>query len=509
MFNNRVWTIAGSDCTGGAGIQADIKTIHNLGAEACSVITAVTAQNTQGVQEINAVSDDVLMSQLKALNSDKQADAIKIGMLANKRQVLLIADWIANTKETWSQAPYVVYDPVALASSGGDLTEEDVLPTIKAKLLPLIDLITPNANEVQRITGVYLIGWNSLVEAGEAMIKLGVGAVVVKGGHVDIEPNASVDYCTDGQHHYWLSNKRIDTEHSHGTGCTFASAMASLIAQGYILRDAFTIAKAYITQGLRHSSQYDGIYGAVWQGFWPENTHDFPRVLVNDSPTAQQLDWDDGSQPSDIFTSGFASVGTNKLGLYPVVNNVEWIERLLKAGIKTIQLREKTSSGDALKQAILQAIALGQQYDARVFINDHWQLAIELGAYGVHLGQEDIEKADLKAIKAAGLRLGISTHGHYEMLKIMQYKPSYLAVGAIFPTRTKNMTGQIQGVDTLAKLVKINADIPMVAIGGITLDNANDVAATKVGCIAVVTALTEADDPEANVKAFEHILSCH
>ncbi|AWB65342.1 phosphomethylpyrimidine kinase [Saccharobesus litoralis] len=509
MLKNIVWTIAGSDCTGGAGIQADIKTIHNLGSEACSVITAVTAQNIQGVHEINAVSDDVLISQLKALSEDKRPSAIKIGMLANKRQVLLVSDFLANAKQNWQVSPYVVYDPVAIASSGGELTEEDILPTIKQKLLPLIDLLTPNANEVQRVTGVYLIGWSSLKEAAIELIKMGVGAVVIKGGHIDIVDHACVDYCTDGANDYWLSSERIESEHSHGSGCTFASSMAALIGQGYLLRDAFILSKAYINQGIKGASQYEGIYGPIWQGQWPNNITDFPQVLTNDAPSAQQVDWQDDSKPSDVFESGFASVDTDKLGLYPVVDSVAWIERLLKAGVKTIQLRDKIHQGQELENEISQAVALGKHYQARVFINDYWQLAIKHGAYGVHLGQEDLEDADLQAIKQAGLRLGVSTHGHYEMVKIMQYKPSYLAVGAIFPTQTKDMTGQIQGVETLSQLCQLNQSIPMVAIGGITLERAQSVAATGVGCIAVVTALTQAENPEANVAAFEKVLACH
>lgn len=506
-LNQRIWSIAGSDCTGGAGIQADVKTGNNLGAEVCTVITAVTAQNAFGVKEINPMNTAVILSQIHALEQDKQADVIKIGMLANTEQVELIAGEITRFKAQWEQAPIIVYDPVAIASNGDQLTEEDILPLIKEKLLPLVDVLTPNNTEVQKLSGVYAFGWGCVKTAGEKILDLGVGSVVNKGGHLDIAENKSVDYCTDGEHHYWLASDKIDTEHSHGTGCTFASAIAALLAQGYLLRDAFTIAKAYINQGLKAGKDYQGCYGPVKQGSWPTDPADFPKVVVANSPLAQELDWE--VEYDATFATQFAPLDTKKLGLYPVVDSLEWIERLLKAGVKTIQYREKNLTGEALGSAVAKAIELGKQYQARLFINDHWQLAITHQAYGVHLGQEDLADADLQAIKSAEVKLGISTHGHYEMLKALEYQPSYLAVGAIFPTQTKDMTGQIQGVKTLADLVKLHSEVAMVAIGGISLVRAPEVVKTGVGSIAVVTAITKADSPEQAVMEFNKILSCH
>ncbi|NTS77132.1 thiamine phosphate synthase [Catenovulum sp. SM1970] len=511
MYRPIVWSIAGSDPTAGAGIQADVKTLHNLGCDACSVITAVTAQNSQGVLEINAVSDDVLWSQLAALEQDKIADVIKIGLLSNKRQVLAISEFIQKAKDKWPEPPRVVYDPVAIASSGGDLTEEDILPTIKTKLLPLVDVLTPNANEVQRIAGIYLIGWDSVEQAGRAIIEMGVGAVIIKGGHMDIDRYHCVDYCTDGQQHFWLASPKIDTEHTHGTGCTYASAVAAALAQDYLLRDAIVVAKAFINQGLAKSQHFDARYAGIWQGQWPTEHAYFPNMLTPGSALAKELDWCpessfDSGEAQRPYVEGFAQTDTTELGLYPVVDSVEWIERLLKAGVKTIQIRLKNKTNDELESAIARAVELQNQYQARLFINDYWQLAIKHKAYGVHLGQEDILDANLAEIKAAGLRLGISTHGYYEMLKVAQLKPSYLAIGAIYPTVTKDMTGQIQGLDRLEKFVKLLPDMPFVAIGGINLTRAVDVAATGVGSIAVVTAITLSEQPETVVEQFNQII---
>ena len=140
-----------------------------------------------------------------------------------------------------------------------------------------------------------------------------------------------------------------------------------------------------------------------------------------------------------------------------------------------------------------------------MFINDYWQWAIEFGAYGVHLGQEDIQDADIEAIAQAGVRLGISTHGFEELNLALAYEPSYCAIGAIFPTKTKDMTGQIQGVDKLAQLRQVQTDIPVVAIGGIYAHNIQSVVETGVNSVAVVTALTESEDYQ---QEFKQLQSC-
>ncbi|MET3817055.1 thiamine phosphate synthase [Pantoea sp. UYEF8] len=184
----------------------------------------------------------------------------------------------------------------------------------------------------------------------------------------------------------------------------------------------------------------------------------------------------------------------SRLGLYPVVDSVEWIERLLDAGVRTLQLRIKDQSDEAAEAAVAQAIALGKRYDARLFINDYWRLAIKHQAYGVHLGQEDLAVADLAQIRQAGLRLGISTHDDAELDRALALQPSYIALGHIFPTRTKQMPSAPQGLAELQRHLARLTHIPTVAIGGISVARAPAVLATGVGGIAVVSAITEAED---------------
>ncbi|EPE3192070.1 thiamine phosphate synthase [Cronobacter sakazakii] len=193
------------------------------------------------------------------------------------------------------------------------------------------------------------------------------------------------------------------------------------------------------------------------------------------------------------MTPLFAPV-PHRLGLYPVVDSVEWVTRLLDAGVRTVQLRIKDKTDAEVEADIAAAIALGQRYHARLFINDYWRLAIKHQAYGVHLGQEDLQTADPDAIRRAGLRLGVSTHDDMEIDVALAVRPSYIALGHVFPTQTKQMPSAPQGLAQLAAHVKRLGDYPTVAIGGISLERAPAVLETGVGSIAVVSAITQAPD---------------
>ena len=501
-----VWSIAGSDSGGGAGIQADIKAMQSFNVHACTVITALTAQNSLGVEALNAMSTDVIESQLQALIHDMPAKVIKIGMLANVQQIQLVAEHLRHYKQTWSEPPVVVYDPVAIATSGDLLTEEDTVDALKTHLLPLVDVITPNTHETQLLTGVYLIGPSAVKEAAQKLQSFGAKAVVIKGGHWDFPKGYCVDFALSAeQEAYWLGNEAVVTPHTHGTGCSLSSVIAACLAKDYPLKDAFILGKAYINKGLNIGRRYGEGIGPVAHTSFPEELQYFPQVIEAGSWLGDELELE---TPSEFnFSDGFASTG-GELGLYAVVDTLDWVEKCLAAGVPTVQLRVKDAQSPTLEQDIETAITLGKKYQGRVFINDHWQLAIQHGAYGVHLGQEDLDKANLAAIQAAGLCLGVSTHGFYEMVRAHNYRPSYLAFGAIYPTTTKDMTGQIQGLEKLQHFVPLMRDsYPTVAIGGIDLTRAAQVADTGVGSVAVVRAITEADDYEAAISQLQVMIN--
>lgn len=495
-----LWTISGADCSGGAGIAADIKTGFSLAVEVCSLITANTVQNSHKLLSVNPVNIDVLQQQVDALLTDKPPNVIKIGLVANSYQLNWLSLTLIKLKQQVADLT-VIYDPVDQASVGGylsSLTRAELL-----SLLTLVDIITPNLQEARGLTGLKQA---SEQELATAICQLGAKACIIKGGHS--QGDHCNDYCLDTGFHYLpqtpedkisyrLSSPRYQTSYSHGGGCSFASALGAFIAHGYLLRDAFTQTKAFINQGLSVYQGEEQYYGAFEQQGWPLDANYFPKVIS-----------DAGAE----LTTSFAPLGIKrengkKLGLYPVVDTLAWLKRLLPLGLEIIQLRVKNTKPAELEHIIAEAVKLAQPYQTRLFINDHWQLAIKYGAYGVHLGQEDLHSADLLQIQKTGLRLGISTHGCYEFLRAQQLKPSYLAIGAIFATQTKDMTGQIQGLDNLSRLLALATDIPVVAIGGINLERATKVWQTGVDSMAVVTAITLAAEPEQAVNRFRQLMA--
>ncbi|XPF93207.1 thiamine phosphate synthase [Colwellia sp. RE-S-Sl-9] len=512
MTSNKpiVWTISGSDCSGGAGIAADIKTGHALGVDVCHLSTANTVQNSQTLLSVNPVDVDILAQQAQLLLNDKMPSVIKIGLLANIEQVAWLADFLATLKQHHHSIK-VVYDPVGHASVGGKFSNLSVVEL--APLLSVIDVITPNSQEAQWLAG---LNSDNIKNLAERIIGLGVKSVIIKGGHplTKCVPNniSCLDYCLhtltdvdlskmsqDKTIEYGLRSIKVDTDYSHGGGCSFASAFAAFVAHGHLVRDAFTLAKAFINKGLSKNKGKHDHYGAFEQTTWPIQKEYFPVVSTDINDKYCEL-------------SAFKSLGytrnKQKLGLYPVIDSLYWLERLLPLGLHIVQLRIKNKTEAELDAIIAQAVELAKNYpDTRLFINDYWQLAIKHGAYGVHIGQEDLQTTPLDQIHKAGLRLGISTHGCYEFLLAQQLKPSYLAIGAIYPTKTKNMTGQIQGVENLADILALSTDIPVVAIGGINHERAPEVLATGVDSIAVVTAVTEAESPENSVRFFQNLLA--
>jgi hydroxymethylpyrimidine kinase / phosphomethylpyrimidine kinase / thiamine-phosphate diphosphorylase len=470
--NPVVWTIAGSDSGGGAGIQADLHTFHDFAVHGCSVITAVTSQNSMMLDQTTKIDRQSIASQINVLDVDLPAQAIKLGMLSDGETVELVAEYLQG------YSGFVVCDPVMAASRGGELLSYSALDALKTQLLPHIDLLTPNVPEASVLTGIDISTSEDVVRAAEHLLALGARSVLLTGGHWSSHNGMRLDYWTDGNQSFWLAGEDIPSQNSHGSGCTLSSAVAAMMALGYVLADAMVVAKAYVTAGIRDAVQVGQGPGPVAHVGWPERLIDLP-ILSTQFPNNAPV---------------FADC-CGDLGLYPVVDHVDWIKNLLPLGVPTIQLRMKDVSEAFAREQITQAVALSKEHNARLFINDYWQLAIEQGAYGVHLGQEDLHTADLQAISRAGLRLGVSTHSYYEIARAHGIKPSYIAIGPVYSTTTKAMKFSPLGVAQLKQWVSLlKPQYPLTAIGGINLKRAHDVLATGVGSCAMVTAITEADD---------------
>jgi len=239
-MKGRVLVVAGSDSGGGAGIQADIKAITALGAYAATAITALTAQNTLGVQAIHPVPAPFLRAQMESVLADIGADIVKTGMLGDAATIEAVCDALA------ALAPDVpaVIDPVMVAKGGARLLAEDALAVMKRRLLPRAALITPNLPEAEALTGLAIATPEAMREAARMLLSLGVPAVLITGGHL---PGADlIDMLATENGTEEFTSRRIETRHTHGTGCTIASAIAAGLAQGMSLRDAVLRARAYV-----------------------------------------------------------------------------------------------------------------------------------------------------------------------------------------------------------------------------------------------------------------------
>ncbi|MCS6889239.1 MAG: bifunctional hydroxymethylpyrimidine kinase/phosphomethylpyrimidine kinase [Chloroflexus sp.] len=261
----RCLTIAGSDSGGGAGIQADLKTFAALGAYGMSALTAVTAQNTIGVQGVVELPAAFVGQQIDSVVSDIGVDAVKTGMLANAEIIAVVAE-----KARAYQWPYLVVDPVMVAKSGDPLLRPEAQAALIELLLPLATIVTPNLPEARALTGMAISTIAEMEQAAQVIHRMGPRWVLVKGGHLQGD---SVDVLYDGTEYRYFSAPRIETRHTHGTGCTFASAIAAGLAKGLAVPAAVQAAKDYITLALRHAPGLGQGHGPVHHfAAWYERT---------------------------------------------------------------------------------------------------------------------------------------------------------------------------------------------------------------------------------------------
>lgn len=240
-------TIAGSDSGGGAGIQADLKAMEAQGVFATSALAAITAQNTETVAEAHTLSPSLVAAQIDAVAEDMEVRAAKTGMLSAPDVIAVVADRV----QAHDLFPFVV-DPVMISKTGFQLLQEDAIGTLVDELLPLATVITPNVHEASHLTGLEIETVDDLYATAKQLHEKGPDAVLVKGGHLADEEDA-VDVLVDGDGSETFSAPRIDTPHTHGTGCTYASAIAANLAKGYDLRAAIDRAKRYVTGAIRNA----------------------------------------------------------------------------------------------------------------------------------------------------------------------------------------------------------------------------------------------------------------
>jgi len=271
------WTIAGSDSGGGAGIQADLQSFRSFDVHGCSVITALTAQNSIGVQHIELASTESVRKTLDALATDIPADAIKLGMLGSEAIVREVAAFLAS-----GACALVVCDPVMISSSGTPLLDPAAVALMRSEMFPRCRLLTPNIPEAEALVGRRI---RTAAEAEAAALEIlqtaGCGAVLLKGGHAASSGVVQDVLCDGLNPPVWLSCERVeggDAAGCHGTGCALSSAIAALLARGHDMLDAVVLAKAYVTQGIRRSERVGAGAGAVAHTGWPCTASAMPWV---------------------------------------------------------------------------------------------------------------------------------------------------------------------------------------------------------------------------------------
>jgi len=420
-------TIAGFDPSGGAGVQADLRVFHALGLAGWSVATAITIQNTQGVHGVHLIDADTLHKQLEAVFSDARTlGAVKIGMLGGAAQARAVADAL----RTWKPRN-VVLDPV-LASTGGVPLLDD--PAALDELIPLCDLVTPNAHE--QVTARTLL---------------------LKGGHAIGDPDDKL--FVDGKLVRTYHGTRIETPHTHGTGCALSAAIAGHLALGVPLEEAIARAKEMVVAGLHH-----------------------PIV------TGEGRGYPDVRAISGIY------VLTD-----PRRDATETIRAALDGGARVVQLREKSLPTPRLIELARALNELAHEHGALFIVNDRVDVALAAGADGVHLGPDDMHPRDARALLGDRI-VGVSVSTVEEAAPLAPFA-SYFGVGAIYGSATKLDAGDAVGPSRITEIREAFPHIPIVAIGGITRENLGAVARAGADAAAVVSAVVCEEDMRAATEA--------
>lgn len=487
-----VIAIGGSDSFGMSGIQMDNQVIRAMGCHSVNVITATTAQNNQSVLAFHPVDENTLQTQAQSL-SCMENWPIKSGLILPEN-ILWLAQWVKQSRSLY------ICDPIFTTTSGLSIKTNQHIQLFKEHILPLCDLITPNIDEAELLAGNTIHTQEDMINAAKALTEHGAKAVYIKGGHLLHSKPYIQDFYYSKEKQFWLNQKKMDERNSRGTGCALASAIASALALGYTMPDAVVIGNMAIHQGFRQSYAIKNYAtGELEKG----------PILINHFPDEQiDLPYLTGQHDFNFNADAFPACKHLPLGLYPIVGSFNELEQIISSGIKIAQLRIKDLAEEELENSIAHAVTLAERYQCQLFINDHWQLAIKHRAYGVHLGQEDLESADIQALKNAGLRLGISTHCHYEVARAHSFKPSYIACGPVFPTQTKIMPWtplKPEGLNYWTKLLHY----PVVAIGGIKENQLQNIQKQGASGIAMITAISQSENPHRTTAQFVELLNQH
>ncbi|XP_027336561.1 thiamine biosynthetic bifunctional enzyme TH1, chloroplastic [Abrus precatorius] len=467
-----VLTVAGSDSGAGAGIQADLKTCAARRVYCSTVITAVTAQNTVGVQGVHVVPEDFVAEQLNSVLSDMHVDVVKTGMLPSLNTVKVLCQ---NLRKFPVKA--LVVDPVMISTSGDVLAGPSVLAGFREELLPMADIVTPNIKEASVLLGdVPLKSVSDMRTAAKLIHDLGPRNVLVKGGDL---PNSldAVDVFFDGKEFYELCSSRVNTCNTHGTGCTLASCIAAELAKGSSMLSSVKIAKHFIEAALNYSR--DLVIGNGAQGPFD---HFLALKNINQSSCRQSR-----FNPNDLLLYAVTDSGMNRKWGRSIA---EAVKAAVEGGATIVQLREKDAETRDFLDAAKVCLKICRSLGVPLLINDRIDVALACDADGVHVGQSDMPARLARTLLGPEKIIGVSCKTPEQAQQAWIDGADYIGCGGVYATNTKanNRTVGLDGLKEVCKASKL----PVVAIGGIGLSNAHavmEIGVPNLKGVGVVSAL--------------------
>lgn len=497
-------TIAGSDPSGGAGIQADLKTFSALGVYGATAITAVTVQNTVGVKYVQALPPQVVYDQIVTVLEDINTDAVKIGMVNDAATLTAIVDALKKHRPR-----FLTVDPVMVSTSGCPLIQPDALDIIKERLLPMADIVTPNIHEASVLAGrKEIIGddniYSKIDETAGIIMCSGVKALLIKGGHIDGKTKKDCLYIKEDNtvKRICLSSETVETGNTHGTGCTLSSAITAFAARGMQLEQAVRYAKKYITEALKAGADIH-----TGNGHGPVNHFFKPEAYITAGKNIR-LSYGKADIKRKAFSSPdfcpapvclqFITHFTEKYSYF------DSAMMALEGGCRWIQLRMKDACESEIERTALRLIPECRRRGAVFIIDDHVELAIRTGADGVHLGKKDMPVADARRLAGPDFIIGGTANTFEDIRRIAREGADYIGCGPFRFTTTKKNLAPVLGTDgyknIISQMRKAGISLPMVAIGGITGGDIPDIMQTGVSGIALSGGILRSDHPVEEMK---------